>query len=74
MKIAFALLLSCALTACATPATVLKNETTGQVARCGGDTTGSLTGGLIGYSAAKSDAEKCVSDHLALGFKIVGTH
>ena len=54
---------------CATPQTTLKNETTGQVVRCGGDRSGAWTGGLIGYSLQKDDAAKCVRDYEAQGFK-----
>jgi len=54
---------------CATPSTTLKNPTTGQVVRCGGDATGSMVGGLIGYNIQKSNDKDCVSSYEALGFK-----
>ena len=56
---------------CSTPVTMLKNDSTGQTARCGGDSSGSMMGGIIGYSAQQSDAEKCVHDYEAQGFKRV---
>ena len=69
------LLLSCTLlAACATPVTTLKNDTTGQVARCGGDRTGSMMGGMIGYSMNEGDANRCVNDYLEQGFKIISQH
>lgn len=64
--------LSLALIAsCATPATMLKNDATGQVARCGGDSTGSMAGGLIGYNMQKSNDAECVRSYEAQGFKRV---
>ena len=56
---------------CATPKTMLRNETTGQVVRCGGDRSGAMMGGLVGYSLQKDDASKCVRDYEAEGFKRV---
>ena len=53
---------------CATPVTMLKNESTGQIARCGGESSGSMVGGMIGYSVQKNDAEKCVRDYEVQGF------
>lgn len=63
------LLIAFIVTACATPSTILKNEKTGQVARCGGDATGSMMGGMIGYNIQKDNDEKCVRDFEAQGFK-----
>lgn len=63
-----AMLLSVA--ACATPVTVLKNPKTGQVARCGGEVSGSLAGGAIGYNMQKDSAAKCVGSYKAQGFKV----
>lgn len=60
-----------ALIGCATPTVMLKNEATGQVARCGGDATGSMAGGLIGYNIQKSNDEACVRSYEAQGFKRV---
>ena len=57
------------LAGCATPAVVLKNETNGQIVRCGGGATGSMAGGLIGYNIEKDNDEKCVRDFEAQGFK-----
>lgn len=56
---------------CSTPVTMLKNDVTGQVAHCGGDSSGSMMGGVIGYSIQKNDAEKCVLDYESQGFKRV---
>ncbi len=57
------------VTACATPSTILKNEKTGQIARCGGDASGSMMGGMIGYNIQKDNDEKCVREFEAQGFK-----
>jgi hypothetical protein len=56
---------------CATPLVVLKNKTTGQVVRCGDERSGSEMGGMIGYSLQKDDADKCIRDFEAQGFKPV---
>jgi hypothetical protein len=65
------LLLIIGLTGCATPAITLKNGATGQIVRCGGDSTGSMTGGMIGYNIQKDNDEKCVKDYEAQGFRRV---
>lgn len=57
------------LSACATPETVLKHPKTGQTAICGGSTTGSMVGGMIGYHIEKGYDDNCVADHIALGFE-----
>jgi hypothetical protein len=67
----FAALALLMLFGCATPTVMLKNEQTGQIARCGGDTSGSMAGGLIGYNMQKSNDENCVHSYEALGFKRV---
>jgi hypothetical protein len=54
---------------CTTPVTMLKNDANGQVARCGGDTSSSIAGGLIGYTIQKNSDERCVQDYQAQGFK-----
>jgi hypothetical protein len=59
------------LVGCATPAITLKNEVTGQVARCGGDATGSMVGGLIGYNIQKDNDASCVRSYETQGFKQV---
>ncbi len=59
------------MSGCATPETMLRNETTGQVVRCGGDRSGAIMGGLIGYSLREDDASKCVRDYESQGFKRV---
>jgi hypothetical protein len=56
---------------CATPSIVLKNETTGQIVRCGGDATGSMVGGLIGYNIQKDADGSCVRAYETQGFKRV---
>ena len=62
-----------ALCACATPVTMLKSANSGQVVRCGGDRSGAIAGGLIGYSLQSNDAAKCVQDYAAQGYKIIPT-
>lgn len=57
------------LTGCATPMEMLKNPKTGQIVQCGGNRTGSLAGGVIGYELQKGDDEKCASDYKTQGFK-----
>ena len=63
--------LAAGLVGCATPAVTLKNDATNQVVRCGGDATGSMVGGVIGYNIQKDNDEKCVRDYEAQGFKRV---
>lgn len=63
------LLLVAGIAGCTTPAVTLKNDSTGQIARCGGDASGSMGGGVIGYNIQKSNDEKCVRDYEAQGFK-----
>ena len=65
------LLFMVGLAGCATPATVLKNEATGQVIQCGGRRSGSAAFGIIGYNIQKSNDEKCVQQLEAQGFKPV---
>ena len=65
----YIMLLATILAGCATPAVTLKNDVTGQVVRCGGDATGSMVGGLIGYNIQKSNDEKCVLEYEVQGFK-----
>ncbi len=59
------------LVGCATPAVTLKNDGTGQVVRCGGDATGSMVGGLIGYNIQKGNDATCISTYETQGFKRV---
>jgi hypothetical protein len=68
-KILMAGILGSVLVGCATPSVMLKNPSTGQIAKCGGDATGSMTGGLIGYNIQKDNDEKCVRDYESQGFK-----
>lgn len=58
-----------ALAACSTPIVMLKHDATGQIARCGGGVSGSMAGGLIGYTIEKSSDEQCVMDYESHGFK-----
>jgi uncharacterized membrane protein YeaQ/YmgE (transglycosylase-associated protein family) len=67
-KLCLALVLA-SLAGCATPVVMLKNDQTGQVARCGGGTAGSVAGGLIGYSIEKDSDANCVRDFEAKGFR-----
>lgn len=69
MRYIIAIVLCASLCACATPVTMLKNDQTGQVARCGGGVAGSVAGGLIGYSIEKDSDSKCIADYEAQGFK-----
>lgn len=68
-RAALAVALVLALTGCATPVTMMKNDKTGQVARCGGGNSGALAWGLIGYNVEKNADEKCVADYESQGFK-----
>lgn len=54
---------------CATPVTMLKKEDTGQIARCGGDASASIAGGLIGYSIQRGSDDNCVKDYQSQGFR-----
>lgn len=67
-----AILLALALVGCATPVVMLKNESTGQIVRCGGGVGGFIAGGLIGQSIEKSADEACVRDFEARGFRRTG--
>lgn len=69
----FYILLPLALIACSTPKTMLKNPKTGQIESCGGSATGSFVGGAIGYHVQKSNDEKCKSDLMQQGFKVIET-
>lgn len=60
-----------AVTACTTPETMLRHPETAQVARCGGNVTGSLAGGLIGYAIQEGNDSKCVSSYIEQGFQRV---
>jgi hypothetical protein len=56
------------LAGCSTPETILRHPATGQVARCGGNVTGSLAGGMIGYTVQESNDSRCVASFLEQGF------
>jgi hypothetical protein len=63
------LILLLALSACATPRTVLKNERTGEIAQCGGQRGGSIAMGVIGYHIQKDLDEDCVKEQISKGYK-----
>lgn len=56
------------LSACATPETVLSSHN-GNIVTCGGSSTGSILGGMIGYSIQKSNDDQCVKQAIANGYK-----
>lgn len=58
------LILTLLLQACTTPETVLKNDKTGQVARCGGNVA--YAGVLYPFMVAAD--KKCVADYTQEGF------
>ena len=68
-KLICALLFAALLGGCATPVTMLRNDATGQIARCGGGTGGFTGGGMIGYSFEKDADDRCVRDYETRGFK-----
>lgn len=68
-KLILILIAAFLIAGCATPVVMLKNESNGQIARCGGGTGGSTAGGLIGYNIEKNSDEKCVRDFEAQGFR-----
>jgi len=61
------------LSSCTTPKTVLKNDDTGQVVTCGGNTSSSVMLGAVGYYMQKSDDGNCVADYQEQGFKRIKT-
>ncbi len=71
MKKLFALVTILLISGCTTPKTVLKHPKTGQVATCGGSSTGSLVGGVIGYHIEKANDADCASTYMEQGFKKV---
>jgi hypothetical protein len=70
-KIICTIAIAITLSACATPTTTLKNKKTGQVATCGGSSTGSFVGGAIGYHVQKDNDESCVKTYQKQGFKVI---
>ena len=58
---------------CATPVTMLENPKNGAVVRCGGDRSGAMAGGLIGYSLQSDDAAQCVQDYSMHGYRVIPT-
>jgi len=53
------------LAGCATPVILLKNDSTGEMARCGGNTIGSMEG----RSTEQASDEACVREYEAKGFR-----
>lgn len=60
-----ALLVVAVLGACATPVILLRNETTGEIARCGGNTIGSMQG----RSTEQASDAACAREYEAKGFR-----
>lgn len=58
------------LAGCATPQTILKNHN-GDVVSCGGSSTGSVVGGMIGYSIQKNSDDICVKNYMGQGYNPV---
>lgn len=58
----------CVISGCATPVLMLKNDKTGQIVRCGGEASGSMAGGLIGYNIQKKTDKACAKDFEDRGF------
>jgi len=72
MKKIIAMTAVCLLLAgCTTPHYTLKHPKTGQIETCGGDATGSLAGGVVGYHIQKSNDQKCVDTLKDQGFEEV---
>ncbi len=70
MKNTILTIIAClSLSACTTPQMIMKNPHTGQVQVCGGNSTASITGGMIGYHFQLKDDEKCVDTLKKQGFK-----
>lgn len=72
-KMFFLMPLVMLVSGCATPVTMLENPTIGPVARCGGDRSGAIAGGLIGYSLQSEDAARCVQDYSMQGYRVMHT-
>lgn len=68
-KISIAVITLVMVSACTTPETVLKNDKTGQVTRCGGNVA---YAGIL-YPFMKQADEKCVSDYQNQGFTPTNT-
>ena len=58
------------LASCSTPVTILKNEKTVQVARCGGGMGGSMMFGALGYAIESANDTDCVNQFIGQGFKV----
>ena len=48
---------------------MLKNDATGQVVQCGGNTSASFWGGAIGYHMQKSSDSECIASYAEQGFR-----
>lgn len=70
-KLMVGVLCATLLSACATPRTMMRNPETKQIVQCGGDRSGSIMLGAIGYSMQASDAADCVKTFSAQGFVVV---
>jgi hypothetical protein len=57
-----------ALAGCATPVIMLRNDQTGQIARCGGGSTGAMALGMFGKNLEQESDERCARDYEQQGF------
>lgn len=69
MKYIIPILIALSAISCSTPTTMLKNPETGQIVHCGGNATGSMLGGVVGYHIQKGNDSKCVANYAEQGFK-----
>lgn len=65
-KYIISLFILLSISACTTPETVLKNNETGQVSRCGGNVA---YAGIL-YPFMKQADKKCVEDYKSEGFSV----
>ena len=63
--------LALGLSACATPMTMMKNPENAQLVQCGGERSGAIMLGAIGYAIQSGDASDCVKRYSAQGFVIL---
>lgn len=70
MNKTLAIITLAALTGCTTPQTVMHHPETGQIARCGGNVSASMAGGVVGYHIQKSSDARCVEDFKSNGFQV----
>ncbi len=71
LHIGSGLLLVLGLSACATPATTLRNAS-GQEVKCGGDRGSSAAFGMLGYERQKIADQECVDKYKGQGYREVG--